>query len=579
MKKFKKRKILKNEKKLIEKYYPEGHSHLNYPNNMIYEHFFETISEHPNYIAYEYFGHEVTYQKFVKEIHECAKSLKALGVEENEVITICTPNMPEAITMFYAVNMIGCIANMVHPLSSENEILYYLQVSNSTRMLVVDIVIERILHVINQTKVQSIIVVSPGNTMQLPKKFMYWLAKGRKNKIPMSDMIITWPEFISNKNNYHEQYIVKKDKNDPAVILYSGGTTGKSKGILLSNLNFNALSVQAKMMATPNQAGDVILCILPIFHGFGLGVCIHTTLCIGMKCVLLPTFNFKDLKRLIKTYRPNFLVGVPTLFEGLTNAKEFKNMDLSHIRNIISGGDTMSPELKKRIDNFLFERGSTAKVRVGYGLTESTAACCLSMKDELREHCIGIPFPDMQFKIVKIGTHEEVDANIDGEICISGPTVMLGYLNEEKETMQTLRIHDDGLLWLHTGDIGRMDEEGMIFFEQRLKRMIVSSGYNIYPSQIENILDKHEAVAFSTVIGIPHPYKVEVAKAFIVLKEGYKQNNETLKSIKEHCEKNIAKYSLPYEYEFRDSLPKTKVGKIAYNTLIEEEKNKKNAKS
>jgi len=579
MKKSKKKKTLHINKNLIEKYYPEGHSHLEYPDNMIYEHLFETISDHPNYIAYEYFGHEVTYQKFVKEIHECARCLKAMGVVENEVITICTPNMPEAITMFYAINMIGCVANMIHPLSSENEILNYLQISNSTRMLVVDVVIERILNIIENTKVKTIIVASPGNMMQLPKKFLYWLAKGRKNRIPISDMIVTWPEFVSYKNAYHDQYIVKKDKNDPAVILYSGGTTGKSKGILLSNLNFNALAVQAKMMATPNAPGDTILCILPLFHGFGLGVCIHTTLCIGMKCILIPQFNFKDMKRLIKTYHPNFLVGVPTLFEALTNGKEFRNVSFKDVKSIISGGDTMSPELKKRIDNFLYEHGSNAKVRVGYGLTESSSACCLSIKEELREHCIGIPFPDMKFKIVKIGTHDEVDANMHGEICISGPTIMLGYLNETKETMQTLRVHDDGLTWLHTGDIGYMDEEGMIFFEQRLKRMIVSSGYNIYPSQIEDVLDKHEAVLFSTVIGIPHPYKVEVAKAFIVLKEGYKKNNETLKSIKEHCEKNIAKYSLPYEYEFRDSLPKTTVGKIAYNTLKQEEERKREKKS
>ena len=443
-------------------------------------------------------------------------------------------------------------------------------------MLVVDTVIEKVNNIIDKTKLKTIIAVSPGNTMKLSKKFMYWLAKGRKNKIPISDLIITWPELISNKYNYNAPYIVKRDKNDPAVILYSGGTTGKSKGILLSNLNFNALAVQAQVMATPNDPGDTILCILPLFHGFGLGVCIHTTLCHGLKCVLIPQFKFQDMKKYIKTYHPNFLVGVPTLFEALTNSKDFKKISLKDVKNIISGGDSMSPRLKKQIDDFLEAHESTARVRVGYGLTEVTSACCLSLPHEMRENCIGIPFPDMQIKIVKVGTHEEVPRGIDGEICVNGPTVMLGYLNEEKETMQTLRMHDDGKVWLHTGDIGHIDEEGMVYFEQRLKRMIVSSGYNIYPSQIENVLDKHEAVLFSTVIGIPHPYNDEVAKAFIVLKEGYKPNNETLKSIKEHCAKNIAKYALPYEYEFRDSLPKTTIGKVAYQELINEEKKKNN---
>lgn len=576
MNQLKKKKI--SNTNLIEKYYENGSSHLEYPNNMIYEHFIETAMEHPNYIAYEYFGRQVTFQKFIQQIAECAKALKGIGVKENEVITICTPNIPEAIIMFYAINMIGCIANIIHPLSSDNEILNCLKISNSTRILVIDISVQKIVNILKETKLSDIIVTSASNNMKFDRKFLYWLAKGRKMHLPECDMITTWSEFIPKGYDCHDEYIVKKDANDSAVILYSGGTSGKPKGILLSNMNFNALALQAKEMATPNKAGDTILCIMPIFHGFGLGVCIHTTLCIGMKCVLIPAFSYKDFKNLIKKHQPNFLVGVPTLFESLMNSGKFKETELKCITTVISGGDTMSPDLKRRIDAFLKKHGSKAQVRVGYGLTEGTAASCLSLPNELREHCIGIPFPDMTYKIVRQGTHDEVDANEDGEICINGPTVMLGYINETKETMQTLCKHEDGKVWLHTGDAGYKDEEGMVFFQQRIKRIIISSGYNIYPSYIESVIDSHPAVNFSTVIGIDHPYKVQVAKAFIVLNEGYKPNNDTLDSIKKHCEKNIAKYSLPYEYEFRESIPKTKIGKIAFNELIEEEKAKKNKK-
>ncbi len=558
---------------LIEKYYPELYSHLNYPDKMIYEHFIETATTHPNYIAYEYFGREVTYQKFIQQIAECAKALKGIGTQENEVITICTPNMPEAIIMFYAINMIGAIANIIHPLSSENEILNFLQISNSTKIITIDISVQKIVNILKETKLTDIIVCSPSENMKFDKKFLYWLAKGRKMHLPECDMIITWSEFIPKGYDYNGEYICKKGKDDPAVILYSGGTSGKPKGILLSNLNFNALAAQAKEIVMPKPK-EVILCIMPIFHGFGLGVCLHTTLCVGMKCILIPQFNYKKFKNYIKKYQPNFLVGVPTLFESMLSS-HFKDTELTCITNIISGGDTMNPELKKRIDAFLKKHGSNAKVRVGYGLTECTAANCLTIPTELRDGCIGIPFPDMECKIVKVGTHIEANPMEDGEICFSGPTVMLGYVNDTKETMQTLMKHDDNKTWLHTGDIGYKDEEGMVFFRQRLKRMIISSGYNIYPSYIENILDKHPAVNFSTVIGIPHPYKVQVAKAFIVLNEGYKPNNETLMSIKTHCEKNIAKYSLPYEYEFRTSIPKTKIGKIAFNELIHEEEEKR----
>lgn len=558
---------------LIEKYYPNLHSSLNYPDKMIYEYFLETATLHPNYIAYEYFGREVTYQKFVQEIAMCAKALKGIGTQEDEVITICTPNMPEAIIMFYAINMIGAIANIIHPLSSENEILNYLQISNSTKIITIDVSVQKIVNILKETKLTNIIVCSPSENMKFDRKFLYWLARGRKMHLPESDMILTWSEFIPKGYDYTGEYICKKTKNDPAVILYSGGSTGKPKGILLSNLNFNALAMQAAEIVMPKPK-EVILCIMPIFHGFGLGVCLHTTLCVGMKCILIPQFNYKKFKNYIKKYQPNFLVGVPTLFEGMLSNK-YKDNELACITNIISGGDTMSPELKKRIDAFLSKHGSSAKVRVGYGLTECTAANCLTTPNELRNGCIGIPFPDMECKVVKIGTHQEAKPMEDGELCFSGPTVMLGYVNETKETMQTLRQHDDKKTWLHTGDIGYKDEEGMVFFQQRLKRMIISSGYNIYPSYIESIIDKHPAVNFSTVIGIDHPYKVQVAKAFIVLNEGYKPNNETLESIKKHCAKNIAKYSLPYEYEFRDSIPKTKIGKIAFNELIKEEKEKK----
>ena len=572
MKSTKKRKTLNIN--LIDKYYKDlCKSHLDYPDKMIYEYFIESAVNHPNYIAYEYFGRQVTYQKFVQQIAECAKALKGIGAEENEVITICTPNMPEAIIMFYAINMIGAVANIIHPLSSENEILEYLKISNSTKILTIDISVHKIVNILKETKLTDIIVCSPAENMKYDRKFLYWLVKGRKMHLPESDMILTWSEFIPKGIDYHDEYIVKKKKDDPAVILYSGGSTGKPKGILLSNLNFNALAMQAKEIVMPKPK-EVILCIMPIFHGFGLGVCLHTTLCVGMKCVLIPQFNYKKFKNYIRKYQPNFLVGVPTLFEGMLSLK-YKENELACITNIISGGDTMSPELKRRIDAFLKKYGSTAKIRVGYGLTECTAANCLTVPTELRDGCIGIPFPDMECKVVKIGTHIEAKPNEDGELCFSGPTVMLGYVNETKETMQTLRMHDDKKLWLHTGDIGYKDEEGMVFFQQRLKRMIISSGYNIYPSYIESVIDKHPAVNFSTVIGIDHPYKVQVAKAFIVLNEGYKPNNETLNSIKEHCEKNIAKYSLPYEYEFRDSIPKTKIGKIAFNELIKEEKEKK----
>ena len=288
-----------------------------------------------------------------------------------------------------------------------------------------------------------------------------------------------------------------------------------------------------------------------------------------MKDEILENFN-----SIIKKYKPNFIVGVPTLFEALLKNNRLKKKDLSSVRCVISGGDTLSKPLKDKVDTFLKEHGSNATVREGYGLTECVGASCLTPHNKYKEESIGIPLPDVTYKIVKIGTHDELPRNMDGEICINGPTVMMGYLDSPKETAKVLRKHEDGKVWLHTGDIGCMDEEGFVYFKQRLKRMIVSSGYNIYPSYIEKIIESHPSVQTSTVIGIDHPYKVQVAKAYIVLKEGIKPSHSIKKSIKEHCEKNLAKYTLPYEYEFRTELPKTKVGKISYLELEKEIKKK-----
>lgn len=555
-------------------FYGKQTPHLDYPDYSMYELIHQTALKYPNYIAIEYYKNKATYKEFMRLIDKYAKSLKALGVQTGDVITICMPNTPSSIYMFYAINKIGAIANMVHPMSSEKEIELYLNMTKSKYILIIDAVYKKIDNIVKNTNVEKIIISFPNDDMKVVMSSLYWFMKGRKNKVKTNDNTITLKQFLDLGINYKEETYVERKGNDVAVILYSGGTTGEPKGIMLSNLNFNAVAYQAEFMCDPASAGDSILSIMPIFHAFGLGVCVHTILYIGMKCILIPSFSPKKFGSMIKYYRPNFLVGVPTLFEALLKTKRMGKKDLSSLTCIISGGDSLSPSLKKKVDEYLNEHGCKTKVREGYGLTESTGPSCLCPSLFYKEGTIGIPFPDTIYKIIRVGTHDEADILEDGEICISGPTIMLGYLNDEKETMNAIRMHEDGKYYLHTGDIGCMDKDGFIFFKYRLKRMIVSSGYNIYPSYIENVIDAHPAVLTSTVIGIDHPYKVQVAKAYIVLKEGYKPTHEIKKSIKEHCIKNLAKYSIPYEFEYRDNLPRTKVGKVDYKNLLEEEKNK-----
>ena len=579
-KKFKKE--VKKEEKLNKKnnirtpwlkYYKEGvPAHLNYPKGTMVGFFLEAVARFPEDIAIEYYGRTYTYRTFYEMIRDTAKSLKQQEVKEGDTIATCMPNTPEAILMFYAAKMVGAIVSLIHPLSAEKEIQNYINGSGATFLLTLDLVYDKVHNIVDNTCVKKIVVASAGDSLKTIKKFLFkFKNRGNVPKIELSDDIMTWNEFLNYGYDYQGEIACLKGADDPAVILYSGGTSGDPKGILLTNMNFNALALSCHKMIEQSGEGESILAILPIFHGFGLGVCIHTTLCCGMRVVLIPNFVPKDFGKLLHKHKISIVCGVPSLFESLTKTSMGKN-DLSKLKCAISGGDFMSKDLKEKVDKYFKEHGSTAEIRVGYGLTEASAAICATPTGEYRENSIGIPFNDTYTKIVRVGTHDRVPYGEDGEICISGPTVMMGYLNNLEETIQTLQLHSDGRTWLHTGDVGSMDEDGFIYFKQRVKRIIISNGYNLYPSYIETIINSHPDVFTSTVIGIPHPKKVQVAKAYIVLKDGVKPSKEVEKSIRQHCEKNLAKYSLPAVYEFRDSLPKTLVGKVAYREL-EKEKN------
>lgn len=579
-KKFKKE--IKREEKLNKKnniktpwlkYYKEGvPAHLNYPKGTMVGYFLEAVARYPENIAIEYYGRTYTYRAFYEMIRDTAKSLKSQGVKEGDTIAICMPNTPEAILMFYAANMVGALVSLIHPLSAEKEIQNYINGSGATFLLSLDLVYDKVHNIVDNTCIKKIVIASAGDSLKTIKKFLYkFKNRGTVPKIELTDDIMTWNEFINYGYDYQGEIACLKGANDPAVILYSGGTSGDPKGILLTNMNFNALALSCHKMIEQSGEGESILAILPIFHGFGLGVCIHTTLGCGMRVVLVPNFNPKDFGKLLHKHKISIVCGVPSLFESLTKTSMGKN-DLSKLKSAISGGDFMSKDLKNKVDTYFREHGSNAEIRVGYGLTEASAAICVTPTGEYRESSIGVPFPDTYIKVVRVGTHDEVPYGEDGEICISGPTVMMGYLNNLEETIQTLQIHEDGRTWLHTGDVGSMDKDGFVYFKQRVKRIIISNGYNLYPSYIETIINSHPDVFTSTVIGIPHPKKVQVAKAYIVLKDGVKPSKDVEKSIRLHCEKNLARYSLPAVYEFRESLPKTLVGKVAYRELEKESK-------
>lgn len=546
--------------------------HLQYQECSMWEAIEKIVEKYPNYTAYIFMGKKTTYKEFAQNVEICARALKAIGIRVGDRITICMPNCPQTVIMFYAVNLVGAVANMVHPLSSEKEIEFYIKESKSIAAITLDQFYHKFEAIRENVELSNIIIARIKDELSKPIRAGYMLTEGRKiKKIPKDAPVTIWNYFMDQGRHYHWKYRAVRDPRDPAVILYSGGTTGVTKGILLSNYNFNALGAQIIATNPMFRPGDSMLAVMPMFHGFGLGVSIHSMLMNGGQCVLVPRFTAESYAKLIKRYKCNFIAGVPTLYEALLRQPVMDGVDLSCLKGVFSGGDSLSVELKKRFDKFLYDHNASIQVREGYGTTECVTASCLTPTHVYKEGSIGQPFPDTYYCIVKPGTQEELPYGEEGEICISGPTVMLGYLDHPEETAQTLQVHPDGRTWVHTGDLGTMDDEGFIYFRQRLKRMIVTSGYNVYPSQLENILDAHELVQMSCVIGVPDPLKIQKVKAFVMLKPGVEPTQANKDILMAYCRKNIAKYAMPYDIEFREQLPKTLVGKVAYRVLEEEE--------
>lgn len=556
------------------KYYSSKAMDLNVPDISLYEYFKENSSKFFNNNAIDYYGTKITYKNLLKKVDECANSFKYHGIRYGDVVTICMPNTPEGVISFLALNKIGAIANMIHPLSSENEIKETLINTKSVMLVLIDIDYVKTKDIIKETDIFKVIVVKPSNSMPLFMNIAYNVTVGHKTKLPRkNNLYIYWNDFINVAKNssIKSDNIQKKhgNKNKPAVMIHSGGSTGSPKAIVLSNGNFVTLVEQSKIVFDELEVGDKCLAIMPIFHGFGLGVCVYTPICLGAEIILLPKFNAQEFDKLLTKHRPEFVIGVPTLFEALLKSPRGDNLELSYLKYVISGGDTLKTSLENKINGFLHEHGANTRILQGYGMSESLAAVALSLKNIPKSQSVGIPFPGCYIGIFS-PEDKEMPYGEEGEICISGPNVMLGYYNNIKETNLALHIHEDGNVWLHSGDLGIMDKDGFIKYTSRIKRLIVSSGYNVYPNQIETLLESHPAVMLCSVVGIPHKYKVEVPKVFIVLNKGYKESDELIEEFKTLCKKNLAKYSWPYEYEFRKSLPRTIVGKIDFRSLQEE---------
>jgi long-chain acyl-CoA synthetase len=544
------------------KYYTKEELNIKIPDISMYDQVKKSAHLYPNYIAYEYMGKKCLYKDFIEEINEWAKVFHSSGVKHGDIVTISLPNIPNVLVVLYALNKMGAIANMVHPLSSEEEILFSLNSTKSKYLVMLNTFYNKIENVIGKSNVDAVIFASAADYMPIYMKLFYNLSQiGKYKKYPKNNMYYSWKKFYKKYYVTNHIKFPKFCKDTPAVIIHSGGTSGTPKNVVIQNRAFILGALQENILMKNLHAGDCCLAIMPNFHGFGLSVLMHTPLALGCYSILIPQFDAKKFDIMFQKKKPSCVLGVPTLYEALISN--------NNVKYIVSGGDILPKSLEDRVNKYLKEHNSPGKITQGYGLSEALAAVCLACDDVNKSGSVGIPLPGNQVKIIDPASRITLPFGEVGEICVHSKAFMQGYLNNESETNTALQVHKDGHVWLHTGDLGYMDSDGFIFYKGRLKRMIITSGYNVYPSHIEEVIESHPAVLQCTVVGVPHPYKQEVPKAFIVLKEGY-IGMFVKDDIKAYCKKKLSKYMIPSEFVFRKRLPKTKLGKVDFKSLEED---------
>lgn len=550
-------------------HYGDVPSTLDIPPVSVAEHVLATARRTPARTAFDFLGARTSFGAFVDMAERWSAALRALGVEPGERVLIALPTSPVGVTAFYGTALAGAVPCMVHPLSTPDELVTYLRVSEARTALTLDAFHGVFAEARRRAPLDVLVLTRITDGLPWWKRLGFRLTKGRKIPPVPGDADVLWWSSLLEQATGAGHPEVARGPDDPAAILFSGGTTGTPKAIVLSHRNLVAAGIEINAWFAVRPS-DVVLAALPIFHGFGLGAQVHAPLSAGATLVLVPKYDPEELARLIRSKRPTLMAGVPTLYESLSRAPALQQADLSSLRAAVCGADTLPRPVKERFEGLVQKRGGAVSLVEGYGLSETVTGIMCQPLHEYREGSIGVPLPNMRATICAPGSNDELPPGVEGEICITGPTVMLGYLGNPEATAEALRVHADGRTWLHTGDLGVRDEDGFFRFRSRLKRMIKSSGFNVYPGEVEAVLREHPAVDDVCVVGIPDERQGERVRAVVVPVEPTAASDALAEELRAHCRARLIKWSCPRDVEFRDELPLTKLGKVDFMALIRE---------
>ena len=569
------------------KYYSEDSIEKVLPEKTIYEYLYDSNKKYLNRTALNYYGRKISFDELFRNIDKTANALLANGVEKGDIVTISMPTLPETVYLFYALSKIGAISNMIDPRTSEQGIKSYLQEVNSKLCIAINVAKPKFEKIINETNVEKFVTISPADSLPLLLKLGYIAKENVTNlktkKIDTEKKVINcetanWSEFIKQANAYEGNIHFDYEKDYPVAIVHTGGTTGMPKGVILSNDSLNAAAFQCQVSGIDMQREHTWLNIMPPFIAYGIGNGLHLPLVIGMETVLVPQFDPKKFDELLLKHKPNHMVGVPSHYENIIESKKLQKEDLSYIIAPTVGGDTMNIELEKKVNKFLIDHNCKDKITKGYGMTEVNAAVSVCTSNECnRLGSVGIPVPKTIISVFDLETGEELGDKQEGEICITGPNTMTGYYKNKKATEQILKKHKDGKIWVHSGDIGYMDD-GFVYIVDRLKRIIIRhDGFKIFPSMIENVISLHPNVDDCKVVGIADIEHTQgsLAKAHIILKDKINEE-QTINEIKTLCQAELPEYAIPIDYKVRDTMPLTPIGKVDFISLQNEDKEIKN---
>lgn len=547
------------------KYYTKEQVEFKLPESTCYDVLYNLNKDHLEDTAIDYFGNKISYKELFRNIEKSTKAFQKLGVKKGDIVSFLAIDTPEIIYSFYALNRLGAISNMVDPRSSVNALKKYFNEVESKYVVALDVFRNMMQESLEDTKVEKVIEVSPTNSAPIPVKVLTMI-----KRMPKTDDVrfMQWNDFTKNGENVFRTADVEYKKDYPATIVHTGGTTGKPKGVLLSNDNLNAVVYQAMNSPLPQNRQDKFLNVTVPFVAFGLALGTHLPMSLGWKSIFIPNFEIKNMRKLMMKYKPQLIMGTQTYFEPMVSYTKF---DYKDTKAMLMGGMPTNAEFEKRLNNTIKEYNGSFQVSKGYSMTEATAMGTCSFNSANEPGSDGIPMPKTTIAAFEPDTDCELPYNVIGEICMKSPTIMLGYYKNEEETKKVIRKHSDGSYWIHSGDLGYVTKDGFIYIKDRMKRMIIFSGYKIFPSEIEESFIGHDKVENCSVVAMDDEQNDKVPAAFIKLKNK-EVTEEEQELIKEELYNKMDKDGLPSYFRPKeifviDEFPITNVGKVDIKAL------------